>query len=131
MGKVKKIKFLFLIFLIIIPFSYAKDKKSLNDQIKNGKLAFEQKGCSACHQIGGDRENPIGPDLKNVTETRDRKWLIEWIQDPRKKQKENDPIYLELFKKFPINMPYIKLKDSEIKDILKFIRDESSKKKGK
>lgn len=37
--------------------------------------------CFNCHTIGG---GPLtGPDLKGVTESQDRAWLIRWIQDPK------------------------------------------------
>jgi cytochrome c551/c552 len=140
------LKILFLISFLILPHSYADDDKShkksekksrhqaseaSEDQIKAGKKIFQRKACGGCHKIGGDQVSPVGPDLKDVTKRRDPKWLREWIKDPRVMQAANDPIYLELFKKFPTKMPYLKLTDSDIEDLLKYIESESNKKKGK
>ncbi|REJ96446.1 MAG: cytochrome c [Planctomycetota bacterium] len=37
--------------------------------------------CKACHTIGG---GPLsGPDLKDVTERKDREWLIRFMRDPK------------------------------------------------
>ena len=36
--------------------------------------------CSSCHTIGGGRLT--GPDLKNVEQRQDRKWLMKFIVDP-------------------------------------------------
>lgn len=41
---------------------------------------FAQK-CKVCHTIGGGRR--AGPDLKDVTQQRDRAWLENFIQNPR------------------------------------------------
>lgn len=123
------LKILFLISLFLSP-SYADEKKSLEDQIKNGKKVFQRKACGGCHKIGGDQATAVGPDLKDVTERRDPKWLKEWIKDPRIMQNANDPIYAELFKKYPTKMPYLKISDADIEDLLKYIESESNKKKG-
>lgn len=37
--------------------------------------------CMSCHTIGGGRLT--GPDLKNVTQRKDRAWLVNFLQDPR------------------------------------------------
>ncbi|MEK9136582.1 MAG: c-type cytochrome [Bacteroidota bacterium] len=41
---------------------------------------FKQ-NCMSCHTIGGGRLT--GPDLKNVTQRKDRAWLTTFIQDPK------------------------------------------------
>lgn len=124
-------KVLLILSFFILPHSYAEDKKSSEDQIKNGKKLFQRKACGGCHKIGGDQVSPVGPDLKDVSKRRDPKWLREWIKDPRIAQTANDPIYMELFKKFPTKMPYLKLSESDVEDLIKYIDSESNKKKGK
>jgi mono/diheme cytochrome c family protein len=42
---------------------------------------FFKHNCSSCHTIGGGRLT--GPDLKNVTRTKDRDWLARFILDPK------------------------------------------------
>lgn len=40
-----------------------------------------EKNCSACHTVGGGPR--IGPDLKGVTDRKDREWLTRFIVDPQ------------------------------------------------
>jgi|SRR5215469_5329430 len=46
--------------------------------------AFYKRNCGACHTIGGGRM--LGPDLKNVEQRKDRKWLIDFLMDHRRKR---------------------------------------------
>ncbi|MFQ5608564.1 MAG: cytochrome c, partial [Candidatus Zixiibacteriota bacterium] len=55
---------------------------------------FFRLNCSSCHWIGGGRL--IGPDLKNVTERKEREWLVEFIQNPQAKIDAGDPYALQL-----------------------------------
>jgi mono/diheme cytochrome c family protein len=43
--------------------------------------AFYKSNCGACHTIGGGRI--LGPDLRNVEERKDRKWLTDFLMDPK------------------------------------------------
>lgn len=43
--------------------------------------AFFKQNCASCHTIGGGRLT--GPDLKNVTQERDRDWLVSFLLDPK------------------------------------------------
>jgi len=43
--------------------------------------AYFKQNCANCHTVGGGRL--AGPDLKDVTQRRDKQWLVRWIQDPR------------------------------------------------
>jgi mono/diheme cytochrome c family protein len=132
------LKILFFMSFLVLPHSYADDEKTekksgheaSEDQIKSGKKVFQRKACGGCHKIGGEETTSVGPNLKDVEKRRDPKWVREWIKDPRIKQAANDPIYVELMKKYPTKMPYLKLSDSDIEDVLKYIESES-KKKGK
>ena len=40
-----------------------------------------RQSCASCHTIGGGRLT--GPDLKDVTQRKDRAWLGQWIQNPK------------------------------------------------
>jgi mono/diheme cytochrome c family protein len=51
--------------------------------------AFYKRNCGACHTIGGGRL--LGPDLKNVEGRKDRKWLIEFLVDPKAAIAAGDP----------------------------------------
>lgn len=57
---------------------------------------FFKQNCKSCHWIGGGRL--IGPDLKGVSERKDREWLVEFIQDPKAKIDAGDPYALQLKK---------------------------------
>jgi putative heme-binding domain-containing protein len=39
------------------------------------------RSCAFCHRIDGAGER-VGPDLTHIGNTRDAKWLREWITDP-------------------------------------------------
>lgn len=50
---------------------------------------FFKHNCSSCHTIGGGRLT--GPDLKNVTQAKDRDWLARFIIDPKAMIDSGDP----------------------------------------
>ncbi|MCW5979688.1 MAG: cytochrome c [Bryobacteraceae bacterium] len=51
--------------------------------------AFFQQNCASCHTIGGGRLT--GPDLKNVTQRKDREWLIRFMVNPKGMIDSGDP----------------------------------------
>jgi mono/diheme cytochrome c family protein len=51
--------------------------------------AYFKQNCMSCHTVGGGRL--AGPDLKDVTQRRDRAWLAQWIQNPRAVLDGGDP----------------------------------------
>ena len=55
---------------------------------------YFQQNCASCHTIGGGRL--IGPDLKGVEDRRDRRWLTEFILDPRAMITRSDSYALKL-----------------------------------
>jgi mono/diheme cytochrome c family protein len=55
---------------------------------------FYRQNCMSCHTIGGGRLT--GPDLKNVTERKDRVWLEQFLLDPKAKIDAGDPYALQL-----------------------------------
>ena len=51
--------------------------------------AMYKKICAPCHTIGvGDK---VGPDLRGVTERRDRAWLVSYLRNPPAMLAKNDP----------------------------------------
>ena len=44
---------------------------------------YFKQNCTSCHTIGGGRLT--GPDLKDVTQQKDRAWLVEFVQNPKAK----------------------------------------------
>ena len=57
--------------------------------------AFFKQNCTSCHTIGGGRLT--GPDLKDVTQRKDRPWLTRFIVDPRAVLDSGDPYAAKLF----------------------------------
>jgi mono/diheme cytochrome c family protein len=67
-----------------------------------GKALFAQKGCNACHKLGGGKL--VGPDLKGVTARRHPLWIARMILKPDVMIKE-DETARELFKTHLTPMP--------------------------
>ncbi len=80
--------------------------------------------CTACHTVGsGDL---IGPDLKGITENRDKAWLIKFIQSSQTMIKNGDPQALKVFEKYNrIPMPDQPVSKAEIEKILTYIAGQS------
>lgn len=55
---------------------------------------FFQQNCTSCHTIGGGRL--VGPDLKDVTQRKDRAWLGRFLQNPKAMIDTRDPYALQL-----------------------------------
>jgi mono/diheme cytochrome c family protein len=55
---------------------------------------FFGQNCISCHTVGGGRLT--GPDLKNVTQRKERAWLIEFLQSPQAMLDKGDPYALKL-----------------------------------
>lgn len=88
-----------------------------------GKTIFENQ-CSVCHTIGGGRET--GPDLKGVTEKRPHKWLVEFIMNPEKMFKENDPTAEKLLNEYAgVKMPNLGLSKEQTNDVLAYVKEQS------
>jgi protein SCO1/2 len=82
--------------------------------------------CAPCHTIGAG--NRVGPDLRAVTERRDRAWLTDFIRDPVKKLAENDPVALALASRFPaVRMPRLGITETDATDLLAYLRDQTSR----
>ncbi len=95
----------------------------LPQDVTQGKEIFEQK-CASCHTIGGG--DLAGPDLKGVTQIRDREWLIRWIADPDAMIKAGDPIAIQIFEEYNrVPMPNMGLSEEEIVAVLAFIESAS------
>lgn len=56
---------------------------------------FFRQNCMNCHTIGGGRLT--GPDLKNVTERKDREWLVGFMMNPKSYIDRGDPYAVKIF----------------------------------
>ena len=88
--------------------------------------AMYKKICAPCHTIGvGDR---VGPDLRGVTERRDRAWLASYIRNPAAMLARDDPAARELAAKFEsVRMPNLRLSEQDADDLIGFLREENAK----
>ncbi|MEW6001383.1 MAG: cytochrome c, partial [Nitrospirota bacterium] len=104
------------IFLLV--FFTSESKASSVDR---GKVIFEK--CLPCHTIGGGKN--VGPDLKGVTERREREWLINFILSPQKMIRSGDPIASSLVKEYGnILMPNPGLSKEEVVAVLSYIESQ-------
>lgn len=81
--------------------------------------AFQSK-CSGCHSIG--RGTDLGPDLKGVTERRERSWLHSFIRSSQNVIRSGDPEARSLFRQYKQVMPDHSFTDAEIDSLLAFIQ---------
>ena len=88
--------------------------------------AMYKKICAPCHTIGvGDK---VGPDLRGVTERRDRAWLVSYLRNPPAMLAKNDPVAVALAAKFePIRMPNMRLSEQDADDLISFLHQENAK----
>ena len=120
---------LFLVISVILlqnPANSEEGKASPgNENAEKGEAVFKEKGCTACHTIGGGKLT--GPDLAGVTERREEQWLREWIKSPDQ-MIMTDPIAKELLKEYFVPMPNQGLTDEEVDEVIIYLKYEDSKK---
>jgi cytochrome oxidase Cu insertion factor (SCO1/SenC/PrrC family) len=84
--------------------------------------------CASCHTLGQpagrSARRPIGPDLANVTRTRERHWLARWIREPDVMLAEKDPIATALYLQYnKLAMPNVRLTKTEVEQLLGFLEE--------
>jgi mono/diheme cytochrome c family protein len=101
-------------------FSQPKSQPALppEAEAREGETIF-QKMCAACHTIGGGKR--IGPDLKDVTEKRNRDWLVGIIIAPDKMFNEGDPIASQLLKEYGVPMPNLNLSEAQAHALIAYL----------
>ncbi len=88
--------------------------------------ALFKKMCAPCHTIGvGDR---VGPDLRGVTDRREKPWLEAFIQNPSKMRAKNDPTALALAAEYPaVRMPAVGLAQADAADLISYLTTETAR----
>ncbi len=88
--------------------------------------AMFKKICAPCHTIGvGDR---VGPDLRGVTQRRERAWLSSFIREPAKMRAQRDPVALALAAKYPgVHMPTLRLSEIDAADLIAYIDTQTAR----
>jgi cytochrome c551/c552 len=98
-----------------------------HEAAERGQKIFAGKGCSACHAFG---KRITGPDLAGVTQRRSRKWMTSQMQHPEVMTKE-DPVARELFAKYMVQMPNLKVSDDEAHAIVEYFKTQDHPGNGK
>ncbi|MEW5942032.1 MAG: c-type cytochrome [Chloroflexota bacterium] len=89
-------------------------------QAPDGEALFTEKGCPACHTIGGG--DTVGPDLQGVTERRTQEWLTQWLTAPDQMLAAGDATATELYEKYnKIPMPNLGLTPDEVSALIEFL----------
>jgi mono/diheme cytochrome c family protein len=86
--------------------------------VPQGRSLYETH-CVACHSTGRDRL--VGPGLRDVTERRDRAWLIAFITNPDRLIAEGDAIAAGLLEEYGVPMPNLGLSRAEAESILAYL----------
>ena len=81
--------------------------------------------CQACHTIG--KGKLVGPDLINIQDLRPESWLIKFIKSSQSMVNSGDPDAVAIFNEYNKTiMPDQNLSDTEIKDVLSYIKQQST-----
>ena len=116
----------FLLLLLFLPTSVSGEQDSTKPDSKDaekGEAVYKEKGCPACHTIGGGKLS--GPDLLGVTQRREEEWLREWIKSPDK-MIMTDPIAKEMLKEYFVPMPNQGLTDEEVDEVIIYLKYKDS-----
>ena len=90
--------------------------------VEDGKTVFEQ-SCASCHSLDGSGAK-YGPDLKTVTQRRDRNWLIRWIAAPEQVIESGDAIAQELLQHYDgVPMPNMGLQPDQVESIVRYLEN--------
>lgn len=66
-----------ILFLLAFPVPAVRPAQTVSEET----TVYYERNCQSCHTIGGGRL--AGPDLKGVSERRDRDWLLRFVVDPK------------------------------------------------
>lgn len=88
---------------------------------ESGESLFRQKGCAACHTIGGGRLT--GPDLAGVTERREFEWVYHQVTNPDSMIR-NDETTRQLMNEYMTPMPDLGITEDEFVALYEYLRAE-------
>lgn len=89
------------------------------NQAPSGEALFKEKGCNACHTIGGG--TLVGPDLQGVTNIRTEEWLTKWLTAPDQ-MLTSDPDAQALLAQYNnVPMPNLGLKPDEVAALIAYL----------
>lgn len=93
----------FLAYSFVLYSSYMPEPERANEMAQRGKLLWQQKNCTACHQLYG-LGGHLGPDLTNVYSNRTEAYIRAFL-------KAGSPV-----------MPDFKLSKNEMDDLVEFLK---------
>jgi hypothetical protein len=113
-------KFLPALLLMVLVLSEGIFAKKAFTQAPDGAQLFQI--CGACHTIG--KGKLIGPDLYNVTQRKDREWLLRFIKNSTEVIQSGDEYAVKLFEEYnKIPMPPSTYTDEQILAVLDYIEN--------
>jgi protein SCO1/2 len=69
----------------------------------------------------------VGPDLRGVTDRRERAWLERFIRRPDLVRGRNDPVAAALVAKFPgVRMPALGIAEADATDLIAYLQAETA-----
>lgn len=83
-----------------------------------GKLLFKN-DCENCHALF---EKKLGPPLACISNRLEKAWVSKWLKDSDQLIKDGDLYAIDLRNTYKIPHPYIKLSESDIEDILNYLK---------
>jgi mono/diheme cytochrome c family protein len=87
---------------------------------------YFRQNCTSCHTIGGGRLT--GPDLKGVTQRKDRAWLVRYLQNPKAMIESGDPYAAQLLQESRgVVMPTVAGMTADVADSLLDLIEAESK----
>ena len=94
----------------------------------SASVTFKRR-CTACHTYG--RGVKVGPDLKRVTDRRERPWLVAFIRSSSKLIQSGDPTAAPLFRKFKQErMPdWSDLSVGEVEGLIEYLKADGPEQK--
>ncbi len=91
--------------------------KPMSEAAARGEVAYLKGGCNGCHVIG---QVSSGPDLTGAIARTSEQWVYDFTKDPAAKYHE--PYVKELINYFNLRMPNQNMKESEVKDIVEYMK---------
>ena len=88
-------------------------------QSPDGEALFTEKGCNACHTVGGG--DLVGPDLAGVTERRTEEWLTNWLTAPDQMLASDPDAQAMLAQYNNVPMPNLGLKPDEVAALIAYL----------
>ena len=88
-------------------------------QSPDGEALFTEKGCNACHTVGGG--DLVGPDLAGVTERRTEEWLTNWLIAPDQMLTSDPDAQAMLAQYNNVPMPNLGLKPDEVAALIAYL----------